>query len=75
LGLLGAAESMFEYGSPVGVWRVLRLFEERGLPLTIFGCAMAIERNPDLAIVTFRAGDAADEELVTLPEPVQFGER
>jgi allantoinase len=51
-----AAESMFEYGSRVGVWRVLRLFEERGLPLTIFGCAMAIERNPDLATVIREAG-------------------
>jgi allantoinase len=44
-----AAEAMFEYGSRVGVWRVLRLFQERGLPLTIFGCAMALERNPPLA--------------------------
>ena len=44
-----AAEAMFEYGSRVGVWRVLRLFEERGLPLTIFGCAMALELNPALA--------------------------
>jgi len=41
-----AAESMFEYGSRVGFWRLLRLFEERGLPATIFGCALALERNP-----------------------------
>jgi allantoinase len=41
-----AAESMFEYGSRVGFWRVLRLFRERGLPLTVFGCALALERNP-----------------------------
>jgi peptidoglycan/xylan/chitin deacetylase (PgdA/CDA1 family) len=44
-----AAESMFEYGSRVGVWRVLRLFEEHGLPLTLNGCALAIERNAELA--------------------------
>jgi allantoinase len=44
-----AAESMFEYGSRVGVWRVLRLFEERGLPITLNGCALAIERHPELA--------------------------
>ncbi|MBV9758759.1 MAG: allantoinase PuuE [Alphaproteobacteria bacterium] len=44
-----AAEAMFEYGSRVGVWRVLRLFQERGIPLTIFGCAMALELNPALA--------------------------
>jgi peptidoglycan/xylan/chitin deacetylase (PgdA/CDA1 family) len=41
-----AAESMFEYGSRVGFWRLNRLFRERQLPLTIFGCAVALERNP-----------------------------
>jgi peptidoglycan/xylan/chitin deacetylase (PgdA/CDA1 family) len=44
-----AAESMFEYGSRVGVWRLLRLFRERDLPLTVFGCALALERNPAVA--------------------------
>ena len=44
-----AAEGMFEYGSRVGFWRVLRLFQERGLPLTVFGCALALERNPAVA--------------------------
>lgn len=44
-----AAESMFEYGSRVGVWRILDLFEERGLPLTLNACAMAVERNAPLA--------------------------
>jgi peptidoglycan/xylan/chitin deacetylase (PgdA/CDA1 family) len=44
-----AAESMFEYGSRVGFWRLLRLFQERGLPLTIFACALALERNPAAA--------------------------
>jgi len=41
-----AAEGMFEYGSRVGFWRLQKLFEDRGLPLTIFGCALALERNP-----------------------------
>ncbi|OZI54324.1 allantoinase PuuE [Bordetella genomosp. 4] len=41
-----AAEGMFEYGSRVGFWRLVRLFEERGLPMTVFGCALALERNP-----------------------------
>lgn len=40
-----AAEGMFEYGSRVGFWRLNRLFRERDLPLTIFGCALALERN------------------------------
>src|SRR4051794_32560797 len=43
------AESMFEYGSRVGFWRIVRLFERAGLPLTVFGCAMALERNPEAA--------------------------
>lgn len=41
-----AAESMFEYGSRVGFWRIMRIFRERGFPLTVFGCALALERNP-----------------------------
>jgi len=44
-----AAESMFEYGSRVGIWRVLRLLEERGLPATAFACSQALERNPEFA--------------------------
>ncbi|HEX6136940.1 MAG TPA: allantoinase PuuE [Casimicrobiaceae bacterium] len=41
-------ESIYEYGSRAGVWRILREFERRGLPLTIFGVSMALERNPDV---------------------------
>ena len=41
-------ESMYEYGSRVGSWRILREFEKRGLPLTIFGVSMALERHPEL---------------------------
>ncbi len=41
-------ESLYEYGSRVGVWRVLREFERRALPLTIFGVAMALERCPEV---------------------------
>ncbi len=40
-------ESIYEYGSRVGVWRLLREFERRGLPLTVFGVGMALERNPE----------------------------
>ncbi len=40
-------ESIYEYGSRVGVWRILREFERRGLPLTVFGVAMALERHPE----------------------------
>ena len=41
-------ESVYEYGSRVGVWRLLREFEKRQLPLTVFGVAMALERHPEL---------------------------
>ncbi|HAV37987.1 MAG TPA: allantoinase PuuE [Massilia sp.] len=41
-------ESIYEYGSRVGVWRILREFERRGLPLTVFGVGMALERCPDV---------------------------
>lgn len=40
-------ESIYEYGSRAGVWRILREFEKRGLPLTVFGVSMALERNPE----------------------------
>jgi allantoinase len=42
-------EGIYEYGSRVGVWRILREFEKRGLPLTVFGVGMALERCPDVA--------------------------
>lgn len=42
-------ESLYEYGARVGVWRVLREFERRGLPLTIFAVGLALERNPEAA--------------------------
>jgi len=51
-----AAESMFEYGSRVGFWRVMRTFQERGLPLTVFGCALALERNPAACAAIRAAG-------------------
>jgi allantoinase len=51
-----AGEGMFEYGSRVGFWRLLRLFRERELPLTLFGCALAIERNPFIAEAIRQSG-------------------
>ncbi|MEP7058759.1 MAG: allantoinase PuuE [Caldimonas sp.] len=41
-------ESMYEYGSRAGAWRILREFERRSLPLTVFGVSMALQRNPEL---------------------------
>jgi allantoinase len=51
-----AGEGMFAYGSRVGFWRLMRLFQERGLPLTVFGCALAIERNPQAAAAIKASG-------------------
>jgi putative urate catabolism protein len=39
-------ESIYEYGSRAGFWRLHRLFTERKLPVTVFGVAMALDRNP-----------------------------
>lgn len=49
-------ESLFEYGSRVGVWRILDVFRARGLPLTVFAVASALERNPVVAEVALRDG-------------------
>ena len=44
-------ESIYEYGSRAGVWRVLRLFRERKVPMTVFAVASALERYPAMAEV------------------------
>lgn len=53
-------ESMYEFGSRVGFWRIERLFAGRGLPLTVFAVGQALERNPEAA----RAMAAAGWEVV-----------
>ena len=49
-------ESLYEYGSRAGLWRLLRLFRERRLPITIFGAALALERHPAAVEVMLRDG-------------------
>jgi allantoinase len=49
-------ESVYEYGSRVGVWRILREFERRRLPLTVFGVSMALERHPELTAAFMALG-------------------
>lgn len=51
-----AIESIYEFGSRVGFWRLLRLFQERRLPITVFGCALALERNAEAAAAIREAG-------------------
>ena len=49
-------ESLYEYGSRAGVWRLLRLFAERGLRFTSYAVGMAIERMPEIALAMHEAG-------------------
>src|SRR6185312_14530375 len=42
-----AVESMYEYGSRAGIWRMFRIFDAAGIPITCFGAAVALERNPE----------------------------
>ena len=49
-------ESLYEYGSRAGVWRILNAFEVRKLPLTVFAVGMALERNPEVANALVAAG-------------------
>ena len=49
-------EGIYEYGSRVGVWRILREFEKRDLPLTVFGVGMALQRHPELTAAFVELG-------------------
>ena len=49
-------EGIYEYGSRVVVWRILREFEKRGLPLTVFGVGMALQRHPELTAAFVELG-------------------
>lgn len=49
-------ESEYEYGSRVGVWRIFRLFEKVGWPLTLYAVGMALEKNPAVARESVRLG-------------------
>ncbi|GGL99285.1 allantoinase PuuE [Pseudomonas asuensis] len=49
-------ESLYEYGSRSGVWRILELFKRHGIPLTIFAVAMAAQRHPDVIRTMIEAG-------------------
>jgi putative urate catabolism protein len=51
-----STESQYEYGSRVGVWRILRLFAERKINFTCYGVGLALERNPGVAKAMAAAG-------------------
>ena len=49
-------ESLYEYGSRSGFWRLHKLFQEKKIPLTIFGVGMALEKNPEICKAIKSAG-------------------
>lgn len=49
-------ESMYEYGTRAGFWRLHRLFQAHAVPVTVYGVAMALERNPE-AVAAMQAAD------------------
>ncbi len=49
-------ESIYEYGSRAGFWRLWRLFTARGMPVTVYGVAMALQRNPQAVAGMNEAG-------------------
>ena len=49
-------ESIYEYGARVGVWRLFDLFKRYEVPLTVFGVAMALQRNPAVAEAAMKSG-------------------
>ena len=54
-------DSLYEYGSRAGFWRIHNEFQKRGLPLTVFGVAMALARHPEIV----EAIKAADYDVVS----------
>jgi putative urate catabolism protein len=51
-----SVESIYEYGSRAGFWRIMRLFKEFDMPLTVYAVAMALERHPEAAAAMVAAG-------------------
>jgi chitin deacetylase len=49
-------ESLYDYGARAGFWRLHRLFTGRGLPVTIYGVATALARNPEQVAAMQSAG-------------------
>jgi len=51
-----AAESVFEYGSRAGIWRLERIFSRHNIPVTFYACAVALEQNPEVCAWIREAG-------------------
>ncbi|MTI15537.1 polysaccharide deacetylase family protein [Sansalvadorimonas verongulae] len=51
-----SCESVFNYGARAGAWRLIRTLQEFHVPATVFGCGLALERNPELTKAFHQAG-------------------
>ena len=49
-------ESLYEYGSRAGFWRLHKLFQEKNIPITVFGVGLALEKNPEICKAIKDAG-------------------
>ena len=67
-------ESVYEYGSRVGIWRLLNLFDEYQVKVTMFACGMALERNPDVGKAIQEAGHEPCSHGYRWSEPWLFSE-
>ena len=68
-------ESIYEYGSRAGFWRLWRTFTRRAMPVTVYGVAMALERNPEAVAAMQEAGWEIREPrpaLDRLPVPCRW---
>jgi peptidoglycan/xylan/chitin deacetylase (PgdA/CDA1 family) len=54
-----SVESVYEYGSRAGIWRLFRVFDNAEVPITVFAAAVALERNPAVAAKIAKRGDEA----------------
>ena len=58
-------ESIYEYGSRVGVWRLFDLFNRMDIPVTVFAVAMALARNPAVVEAAMAAGHSNDQPIIS----------
>lgn len=69
-----ANESVYEYGTRVGVWRLLRILAKHDVPCTFFACAMALERNRPAAKAAVEAGHEMCSHGYRWEEPFTMSE-
>lgn len=67
-------ESVYEYGSRTGVWRLLRLFEQTSTPVTVYASARALERNPEAARAFVEQGHEVCSHGLRWQEPTELSE-